>query len=87
MERTKENLTVNNPYIKRNLPRFEKLWFGVFLIVMIVLFLLYGTILSFLYNLRPRNYTDAVYLLHAPTGAWYFVGLVLSIGTTGIVMI
>ena len=76
----------SNPYIKRKLPPFEKLKFWLFLVVMIVLFLLYGTVLSLLIKVFPGHTPRAAYFVRPSSQAWYFVGLVLSIGTTGVVM-
>jgi hypothetical protein len=87
MGQPKEKLQIDNPYVKRPLPKWDHLWFGLMMVVAVALFYLYGAILSFLFKILAPSTPNVVYHLRPPDGAWQFVGLVLSVGTTGIVMI
>ncbi|RYE53683.1 MAG: hypothetical protein EOP48_13880 [Sphingobacteriales bacterium] len=87
MIRDSEKLVIENPYIKRNLPSWDKLQIGLFLLLMVMLFLFYGLTLSFLFKLFTNNISNTDFFIRPPDGAWYFVGIILSIGTTGIIML
>lgn len=86
MKQTTETALQGDSYIKRDLPSFAKYRLGIFLAVVAVLFLLYGTILFCLFKLWSSAKPSGAYYVQSAPGAWYFVGMLLSLGTAGIVM-
>ncbi|MBB1285580.1 hypothetical protein HRH25_14435 [Flavisolibacter sp. BT320] len=87
MSRNLRKLTIENTYRKRNLPSWDKLQLGLLFVLMVILFLFYGLLLSFLFKLSPNNISNTDFYIRPPDRAWYFVGMILSIGTTGIILL
>jgi hypothetical protein len=81
-----EKISYTNPYTRRKLPGWEKLQVVVLLLLYVVLFLLYGTLLMLIYRLLAPVAKEGEVMIRPDDGAWYFVGLILSLGTSGIAL-
>lgn len=84
MSRQKE--IINNPYLKRKLPRWDVIRWFILLVLCPILIFVYGTILLYAYRLLAPSHNDALHVMRPVANAWYFTAIIITIGTIGLWM-